>query len=209
MGRCHATETGLHREKLDREFAKVNARIDDLFNLAKRSDAISYNGLLRWYPTTARAFFRLRYPRTDGDKNLLVDLVKFYEIQDYQRWPIDSDIDNVEYDDPNQPNKTSFDEHISLEEATRIYPRRAVEALAVIPGLDEERFDDFEARAATVPSTVTKRTGAWEAPRDAKRVEYRPNPQREVKPFRLSDFYPEMSESPEPSKSSGPHTHVT
>lgn len=86
---------------------------------------------------------------------LLIDLVRFYDVQGYETWKyIDARTNSQrsECEDDQDSNSEygpdSENSQLSLEEAVRTYPQMAVEALAPIIGLVEADFDSFRAKAA-------------------------------------------------------------
>lgn len=85
--------------------------------------------------------------------DLLIYLVRFYDVQGYETWKYTDARTNSqksESDDDSDSESAPDTENslLSLEEAVREYPHTAVEALAAIVGLIEADFDSFRAKAA-------------------------------------------------------------
>ncbi|KAK9420192.1 hypothetical protein SUNI508_06720 [Seiridium unicorne] len=194
-------------EGVDKRFESFDYRLTELTVDVKRNEAISYNSRVRnpilpirpipiydaskglTYPTAipknARMFFRLRSAFTERDRSLLLYLVKFYQLEGYRGWnskeAYETDSDSGEEDLVEED--LGADEDISLEEATKRYPRRAVETLSLLFGLDEDTFIEFEAKAAlysqrkaAVKRTTDTAGHSSLAQRPKKRVEYLPPP---------------------------------
>ena len=96
------------------------------------------------FPKSARTFFKLKESSSNADQKLLVYLVQFYNVHDHERWPLESDPVHDEDQDLEALYQSSdSDEKMSLKEATIRYPQKAVEALSIILGLDEDTFIEF------------------------------------------------------------------
>ena len=182
--------------RIDEMGADIKSRFDEMYSvfnhihwLTERSDATQYNSRARpWMrpkpppiydwklglrylspdecPASVKSFFQLRDPQTPDQVATLVNLVERYDIGDYLTWGVDYDSGS------NSDCESDQIKLISREEATKRYPRRAVEKLASLWGLDEESYDDFEARRATLPFKTGKRSRESESPRHAKRPEH-------------------------------------
>ena len=182
--------------RIDEMGADIKSRFDEMYSvfnhihwLTERSDATQYNSRARpWMrpkpppiydwklglrylspdecPASVKSFFQLRDPQTPDQVATLVNLVERYDIGDYLTWGVDYDSGS---DSDCESDQIKL---ISREEATKRYPRRAVEKLASLWGLDEESYDDFEARRATLPFKTGKRSRESESPRHAKRPEH-------------------------------------
>jgi archaellum component FlaC len=131
------------------------------------------------FPQNPKAFLKLAQP-TDHNRALLIYLIRFYDIHGHAAWAHDpgldaNDDDDDDYDNDNVDNGSSesgressgSESTMSLEEAVARYPDRALEALALILGLEIEHFLDLKRRASVMPALVaaTKRSREPPAPR--------------------------------------------
>lgn len=90
----------------------------------------------------ARDLFELRHPTNKQEAQILLYLVKFYDVQGYQTWGSEDIYDREEYGQAN----ISSQESISVDDAVLQHPDMAVEALSAMVGLIEENFIAFEVR---------------------------------------------------------------
>lgn len=159
-------------QKMDARMDRMDTRMDEMSVDIKRSEALSVNARLRHpffpirpipayhhgsglvfpdtYPKDAKTFFSLREPSSDAQKRLLIYLVRFYDIQGYKNWTSNSNTSWDEDEVLEADASSSFDSNksVSLEDATLRYPKKAVESLAIIFGLDEAYFTPVLDRAA-------------------------------------------------------------
>lgn len=119
----------------------------------------------RLFPKDARAFYSLRVLNSARRLEALAYLVKFYDIP-FRAWHAndDDDYDYESYEsdadeDSDDVSKPAEQPELSLEEAVLTYPKRAVEDLETILGLNEENFINFRAHARQLKleSLVAKR----------------------------------------------------
>ena len=187
------------RAEFDEMRAESKKRFGEIYGaflhvswLTQKNDAVQYNSRARpWMrpkppplydldqglshlppdecPASIKSSFKLRDPKTPGQFATLLNLAQKYGVDDYQMWGFNGEEgeSDCESDETNE-----YITNISLEEATRKYPRRAVEKLAGLWGLDEESYDDSEARRAALLPKAGKRSRESKSPRDTKRQEH-------------------------------------
>ncbi|KAI8173233.1 hypothetical protein K4K51_010205 [Colletotrichum sp. SAR 10_75] len=119
----------------------------------------------RLFPKDAKTFYGLRVLTSARRVEALAYLVKFYDIP-FRAWHAndDDDYDYESYEsdadeDSDDGSKPAEQPELSLEEAVLTYPKRAVEDLETILGLNEENFINFRAHARQLKleSLVAKR----------------------------------------------------
>jgi len=102
-----------------------------------------------YFPPRVEDFWNLQLPKNEEH---LIYLVRFYDIQGYEHWRAE----NFDFND-NQAGDSegwssgesdSSQPHLSLEDAIRSYPYRAVEELATCVGIGLQKICDFYARLA-------------------------------------------------------------
>ncbi|KAI1841714.1 hypothetical protein JX265_012062 [Neoarthrinium moseri] len=190
------------RSESRNEFAAVRSEFrrefDELSANVRRLEAIFYNTRLRnpilplrpipiyntqkgvvypdKFPKNAKRFFRLKNPTTPSDKSLLLYLVRFYDVEGHVGWDTDESEYETDSDCDQDDLGSGSRERLSLEDATRRHPHKAVETLSIIFGLDEDAFIEFVNRAAAFKQArpILKRTGtAAEHPDLAERLKRR------------------------------------